>query len=424
MPHREFNNKKRAYKLQVTIFFAFTALLLSTFSTDGVSAACSDGSPPQNYSVNCGVIDISGNKHVYFSFRYGTDTTGAGCDGPTGFCIHNETPSCDQGRASGTGVACNPKLKGYHLWTLYDLTKGHQVAYVRGDVNQSETVYGVGGVCSAYLGACAAVEHPCQNTNPSYWNYFLIPCNVENSGNNFRMDYWSRDAEGNLNPANTATASCTCPVNTTPGTLPPPPAPVPPPASCSPITGHWTYSGWGACSGTCVNNIPQAGVRTRTAVSCVGASCGGDCGPQILTETCEPTCPYVYPDDHNYRTICNNPDWYKGDPNLLGLVCVIVRLLNVFVLSVGAIFVMFVFISAIKYGLAQGDPKALQGAKQTLTLAIIGMLVVIGAFTILTILRNIFGLQYQILTNPFDVLSDRLATLMRQMNIRWTVPSP
>ncbi|PIS22429.1 hypothetical protein COT50_02030 [candidate division WWE3 bacterium CG08_land_8_20_14_0_20_41_10] len=95
------------------------------------------------------------------------------------------------------------------------------------------------------------------------------------------------------------------------------------------------------------------------------------------------------------------------------------RLLNVLVLSVGAIFVMFVFLSAIKFAMAQGDPKALQGAKQGLTVAIIGVLVVVGVFAILTILRNILGIKYQLLTNPFDVLSDNFAQLMLKLNISW-----
>lgn len=193
--------------------------------------------------------------------------------------------------------------------------------------------------------------------------------------------------------------------------------------NCTPIDGEWQFDCGDCAGGGCTSEgEPIAGTISCTAIpdSCT-ATCNGSCGATTKTITCYPDCPYPWSDStHDYRTICNNPDWYKGDPNLLGLICVIVRLLNVFVLSVGAIFVMFVFISAIKYGLAQGDPKALQGAKQTLTLAIIGMLVVIGVFTILTILRNIFGLQYQILTNPFDVLSDRLATLMKQLNIRWS----
>lgn len=185
--------------------------------------------------------------------------------------------------------------------------------------------------------------------------------------------------------------------------------------------GTWVYGNWGACSSTeCVEGEPVSGTRTRTA-TCQGGCGGLGClGEPYDEEGCEPVCPYFEPANptHDYRSYCGD-GWYKGDPNPLAIICTIVRLLNVFILSVGAIFVMFVFISAIKFALAQGDPKALQGAKQTLTMAIIGMLVVIGVFTILTIMRNIFGLKYQLTMNPFDVLSDNLAKLLERFNIYW-----
>lgn len=208
--------------------------------------------------------------------------------------------------------------------------------------------------------------------------------------------------------------------------------------NCTPVNGYWTpCSSWGLCSGAACNgnNEPTPGIQTcLSGRTCVGQACGGaGCDPTTqpsATRACYPTnCPYQYPntpelpkekrDYQNYCVDTATTKWYAGDPNPLALICIVVRLLNVLVLAVGAIFVMFVFMSAIKFAMAQGDPKALQGAKQGLTVAIIGVLIVVGVFAILTILRNVLGLKYQLLTNPFDVLSDNFAKFMLNLNISW-----
>lgn len=122
--------------------------------------------------------------------------------------------------------------------------------------------------------------------------------------------------------------------------------------------------------------------------------------------------------ENDYTQVCKTLETTSWeDPHPIAIICPIVRLLNVFVLSAGAFFVLFVFISAIKYALAQGDPKALEASKQTLTMAVVGFLVIIGVYTILTIVKNVLGLADNPITNPFGVLSENLAKLLEKFNI-------
>ncbi len=119
-----------------------------------------------------------------------------------------------------------------------------------------------------------------------------------------------------------------------------------------------------------------------------------------------------------YQSTCaelESTNWEKA-PSPMAILCPIARLMNVFVYSAAAFFVMFVFVAAIKYALSQGDPKALQASQQTLTMALVGFLVVIGVWTILTILKNILGLDAGIL-NPFDTLSKNLARLLEKFGV-------
>jgi hypothetical protein len=123
--------------------------------------------------------------------------------------------------------------------------------------------------------------------------------------------------------------------------------------------------------------------------------------------------------ERDYKATClelESTTW-QGAPSPMAIICPIVRLLNVLVLSAGAIFVIFVFISAIKYALSQGDPKALQASQQTLTTALIGMLIVVGVYTILTIIKNVFGLQGN-LTDPFGSLGENLADLLGKFGVK------
>lgn len=66
-------------------------------------------------------------------------------------------------------------------------------------------------------------------------------------------------------------------------------------------------------------------------------------------------------------------------------------LVNV-VLGVGiAVTIVFLILGGIQYITAKGDQKAAGAARDALTNAVIGFVVVIGAFTIRTILTNVIG---------------------------------
>ncbi|HAZ29662.1 TPA: hypothetical protein DCY43_02855 [candidate division WWE3 bacterium] len=66
-------------------------------------------------------------------------------------------------------------------------------------------------------------------------------------------------------------------------------------------------------------------------------------------------------------------------------------LVNV-VLGVGiAVTIIFLILGGIQYITAKGDQKAAGAARDALTNAVIGFIVVIGAFTIRTILLNVIG---------------------------------
>ena len=66
-------------------------------------------------------------------------------------------------------------------------------------------------------------------------------------------------------------------------------------------------------------------------------------------------------------------------------------LVNV-VLGVGiAVTIVFLILGGIQYITARGDQKAAGAARESLTNAVIGFIVVIGAFTIRLILINVIG---------------------------------
>ncbi len=123
--------------------------------------------------------------------------------------------------------------------------------------------------------------------------------------------------------------------------------------------------------------------------------------------------------NHVYQDTCTeleNTNWTDA-PSPMAIICPVARLLNVLVLSAGAFFVVFIFVSAIKYALSQGDPKALQASQQTLTTAVVGFIIIIGVYTILTIIKNVLGLTGNPILDPFGSLSNSLADLLERLNI-------
>lgn len=92
------------------------------------------------------------------------------------------------------------------------------------------------------------------------------------------------------------------------------------------------------------------------------------------------------------------------------------RTLNFILGLAGIIFAIMFFVGAIKYALALGDPKGLQGAKDTLTLAIVGLFIVLGAFTIITVITGILGVDSSFINNPIDNLRGAVEGFINQIN--------
>ncbi|OGC47806.1 hypothetical protein A2886_00260 [candidate division WWE3 bacterium RIFCSPHIGHO2_01_FULL_42_13] len=100
-------------------------------------------------------------------------------------------------------------------------------------------------------------------------------------------------------------------------------------------------------------------------------------------------------------------------PSPLQIICPIVGILNVLTLLAGAGFVLMIFMGAYKYALSQGDPKGLDGAKSTLTHALLGFAVIIGMYLILSFIQRIFGLKEVVVLAPFQRLQQGLENLFR-----------
>ncbi len=86
-------------------------------------------------------------------------------------------------------------------------------------------------------------------------------------------------------------------------------------------------------------------------------------------------------------------DLDPNNPSLLDILCPAVRIFNIALFSAGAVFVAMIMIGAYKYATSLGDPKAAQGANLTMTYAVLGLVAVLGVFTILYLVLNILGID-------------------------------
>jgi hypothetical protein len=66
---------------------------------------------------------------------------------------------------------------------------------------------------------------------------------------------------------------------------------------------------------------------------------------------------------------------------------------NILIFISGAVFIAYLILGAYKFATAQGDPKGITGAKQTLTHAFIGVFVVLGVFFINMLVVNWLGVD-------------------------------
>ncbi len=92
------------------------------------------------------------------------------------------------------------------------------------------------------------------------------------------------------------------------------------------------------------------------------------------------------------RVYALDPGDINSFRNVELLVGMLGKALNILVFSAGAIFIAYLIFGAYKFATAQGDPKGIAGAKQSLTYAVIGLCIVIGVFAINSIVVGILGL--------------------------------
>jgi len=89
----------------------------------------------------------------------------------------------------------------------------------------------------------------------------------------------------------------------------------------------------------------------------------------------------------------------SGNPiagNVATLNCVTVVVQNVIYaafLFAGIVAVILIIYSGIKFILSGGDPKQVEGARKTLTYAIIGFIVILLSFAILNLISGITGVS-------------------------------
>ncbi|KKU31189.1 MAG: hypothetical protein UX44_C0007G0013 [candidate division WWE3 bacterium GW2011_GWA1_46_21] len=104
-------------------------------------------------------------------------------------------------------------------------------------------------------------------------------------------------------------------------------------------------------------------------------------------------------------------------PSLAQLLCPVRKAFNIVLLSVGAVFSGVALFAAIKFAMAQGDAKAVMGAQQTFTYAVIGVLVVVGVFVITSVSANIFGLNSSFYSGntPFDDFESRMNNFLNSV---------
>jgi hypothetical protein len=76
-----------------------------------------------------------------------------------------------------------------------------------------------------------------------------------------------------------------------------------------------------------------------------------------------------------------------GLNNLVGIV------INIVFALAGLLFLVMIFMSGINYLTAGGDPKNAAAARERLTNAIIGLIIVVAAFAIAQIIFDVLGLE-------------------------------
>lgn len=86
--------------------------------------------------------------------------------------------------------------------------------------------------------------------------------------------------------------------------------------------------------------------------------------------------------------------WGTGDDKILTLGCLpilISGIINWLLIFAGSVAVFFIIIAGVKLLTSQGDPKRVEGARNTLTWAVIGLVLILASIGIVNIMSSYAG---------------------------------
>lgn len=104
-------------------------------------------------------------------------------------------------------------------------------------------------------------------------------------------------------------------------------------------------------------------------------------GPVMAANTCDP----------NLLTIDNGAQCAKADSakdNLFAPNGIFATIANTLIFLVGAVAVIFLIIGGLRYVVSNGDSKAVEGAKNTILYAIVGIVVAVISFALVQFVIN------------------------------------
>lgn len=87
----------------------------------------------------------------------------------------------------------------------------------------------------------------------------------------------------------------------------------------------------------------------------------------------------------------------RGIPTLRCLPLVFQSLINALIVFGGVTAVILVIWGGIKFLLSQGDPEKVEGARRTITFALIGLAIIILSFVVIKVLSVVTGVQCSVL---------------------------
>lgn len=121
----------------------------------------------------------------------------------------------------------------------------------------------------------------------------------------------------------------------------------------------------------------------------------------------------------NFSGVAYAQDCDIGDePTPVQIVCPLQKTLVVIYYSSGAFFLIMVFVTSYKFSTSQGDPKAMQAAKQSLTYTVLGFVLTITTFAITFFIGRQFDSPSLADPNsPFTSLTTGICNILQFANI-------